>query len=42
MGTVTMALTAEGRADPLFKGLPNLLQVQESHQDVVVCLPPGA
>ena len=42
MGTVTVALTAEGRADPLFAGLPDLLQVQESHQDVVVRLPPGA
>ena len=42
MGTVTVALTAEGRADPLFEGLPDLLQVQESHQDVVVRLPPGA
>jgi GMP synthase (glutamine-hydrolysing) len=42
IGTVRVALTQAGRADPLFKGLPAELDVNATHQDVVGQLPDGA
>ena len=42
IGTVEVELTAEGRACPLFEGLPPRLTVQESHEQSVLELPPGA
>ena len=42
MGTVEVALSADGRADPLFAGLPPTLVVQESHSQTVTHLPPEA
>ncbi|HEX8908159.1 MAG TPA: glutamine amidotransferase [Anaeromyxobacteraceae bacterium] len=41
-GTVEVELTADGERDPLFAGLPTRLLVQETHEDEVVELPPGA
>ncbi|ACG74832.1 glutamine amidotransferase class-I [Anaeromyxobacter sp. K] len=41
-GTVEVALTAAGRADPLFRGLPPRLAVQEAHEDHVASVPRGA
>jgi GMP synthase (glutamine-hydrolysing) len=41
-GTRAVALTAEGRADPLFAGVPGRLLVQQSHSDHVPAVPPGA
>ncbi len=35
-GTVDVPLTPEGRADPLFDGLPDTLRVQQLHRDVVL------
>lgn len=42
VGTREIALTAEGRRDPLFSGLPGILWVQENHEDHVPAAPPGA
>jgi GMP synthase (glutamine-hydrolysing) len=41
-GTVTVELTPEAQADPLFTGLPSRLQVQSTHTDCVTELPPAA
>lgn len=41
IGTVEVELTAEGRADPLFQGLPQRLAVQTTHEDMVTELPRG-
>jgi GMP synthase (glutamine-hydrolysing) len=41
-GTVEIELTAAGRRDPLFAGLPERLPVQECHEDHVSAPPPGA
>ena len=35
LGTVTCELTAEGREDPLFDGVPARFDVQATHEDVV-------
>ncbi len=35
-GTFDLALTEEGRKDPLFEGLPEVLQVQQLHRDLVI------
>ncbi len=40
-GTVQVELTPEGRADPLFAGLPAVLEVQATHGDALV-RPPRA
>ncbi len=42
VGTREIVLTAEGRRDPLFSGLPDTLFVQENHEDHVPAPPPGA
>ncbi len=42
LGTVALALTAEGRSDPLFAGVPEAFLAQASHGDVVAELPSGA
>lgn len=42
LGTQAVRLTAAGRADPLFRGLPEVVEVQETHEDVVDAAPPGA
>jgi GMP synthase (glutamine-hydrolysing) len=42
VGTVQVRLTAAGRADPLFAGCPDSLSVQQTHEDHVPELPPGA
>ena len=42
VGTVEVRLTPEGRADPLFRGLPETLAVQATHEDIVPELPRGA
>jgi GMP synthase (glutamine-hydrolysing) len=42
LGTVRLSLTAEGRRDPLFDGLPADFAGQQTHGDVVTELPPGA
>jgi GMP synthase (glutamine-hydrolysing) len=42
LGTVACALTVAGRADPLFAGIPERFEVQATHEDEVVELPPGA
>ncbi len=41
LGTVEVELTDEGRDDPLFAGYPDRFQVQATHEDYVVELPPG-
>lgn len=41
LGTVEVELTDEGREDPLFAGYPDRFQVQATHEDYVVKLPPG-
>lgn len=41
-GTAVVELTPAGRADPLFAGLPEVLEVQEMHEDHVPAPPPGA
>ncbi|GEJ59368.1 glutamine amidotransferase [Anaeromyxobacter diazotrophicus] len=41
-GTVEVQLTAAGARDPLFAGLPARLLAQETHEDHVAELPPGA
>jgi GMP synthase (glutamine-hydrolysing) len=35
IGTVSCALTAAGRSDPLFEGVPGTFEVQATHEDVV-------
>lgn len=42
LGNVDVMLTDEGRQCPLFEGLPEKLNVIESHQDAVLELPRGA
>ena len=42
VGTVEVALTQAGSDDPLFAGLPQAVEVQATHQDVVTELPAGA
>jgi GMP synthase (glutamine-hydrolysing) len=42
LGTVTLTLTSEGQADPLFSDAPESFLAQMSHGDVVTSLPPGA
>jgi GMP synthase (glutamine-hydrolysing) len=42
VGTREVALTEEGRKDPLFSGLQSPLFVQENHEDHVPAPPPGA
>jgi GMP synthase (glutamine-hydrolysing) len=41
-GTRTVTLTAAGRADPLFDGLPPRFLAPEAHEDHVRAAPPGA
>jgi GMP synthase (glutamine-hydrolysing) len=41
-GTCEVTLTAAGRSDPVFQGLPARLPVQQFHEDHVPALPPGA
>ena len=41
-GTIEIELTAAGERDPLFAGLPRRLLVQQTHEDHVAELPPGA
>lgn len=41
-GSVEVTLTQEGRVDPLFRGLPETLVVQATHEDIVATLPEGA
>jgi GMP synthase (glutamine-hydrolysing) len=42
IGTVRCTLTAAGRGDPLFAGMPGAFDAQATHEDEVVRLPPGA
>lgn len=42
LGTVAVTLTAEGKGDPLFHGLPDVVGMQSTHEDHVEPLPPGA
>lgn len=42
IGTVEVALTDAGRADPLFEGLPERFSVQATHEDFVETVPHGA
>jgi GMP synthase (glutamine-hydrolysing) len=42
IGTVRCALTAAGRDDPLFEGVPSSFDAQATHEDEVRRLPPGA
>jgi GMP synthase (glutamine-hydrolysing) len=42
LGTVRCALTAAGREDPLFAGVPAAFDVQATHEDEVARLPPDA
>jgi GMP synthase (glutamine-hydrolysing) len=41
IGAVEVTLTAAGRLDPLFEGLPSTLPVLATHEDRVETLPPG-
>lgn len=41
-GTVEVQLTAAGRSDPLFAGLPARILVQQTHEDALVRPPPRA
>jgi GMP synthase (glutamine-hydrolysing) len=41
-GSTEVALTAAGRADPLFAGCPDRLLVQQTHEDHVARMPPCA
>lgn len=41
-GTAEVVLTDAGAADPLFAGVPRRLAVQQTHEDEVAELPPGA
>ena len=40
-GTIEVALSPAGQADPLFAGLPAVLCVQSTHRDALVIDPPG-
>ena len=42
IGTVEVRLSAEGREDPLFAGLPGSFAVQATHEDIVERAPEGA
>jgi GMP synthase (glutamine-hydrolysing) len=42
LGTVAVSLTAAGRGDPLFHGVPDGAGFQSTHEDHVDPLPPGA
>ncbi len=42
VGIIDFALTAEGRADPLFAGLPDAPLTMQWHLNAVTALPPGA
>jgi GMP synthase (glutamine-hydrolysing) len=42
IGTVEVALTEDGRKDPLFEGVPARFPIQATHQDIVPALPAGA
>ncbi len=42
VGTISVALTEAGRADPLFAGLPPVIAVQSTHRDSLVRPPSGA
>jgi GMP synthase (glutamine-hydrolysing) len=42
LGTIEVALTAAGQADPIFGGLPPVFAAQAGHEDHVVELPPDA
>lgn len=42
MGAIDVELTDEGRAEPIFEGLPEMLRVSSSHRECVRRLPPGA
>lgn len=42
VGVTEVELTPEGRKDPLFESFPERFPVMQSHQDVVVTMPPGA
>lgn len=42
IGTVRVELTDAGAADPLFAGLPRVVEVQATHTDAVTELPAGA
>jgi GMP synthase (glutamine-hydrolysing) len=42
IGTVSVRLTEEGAADPLFQGLPRTIRVQATHSQSVLELPAGA
>lgn len=39
IGTIELALTPEGRADPLFAGVPDTFALQATHQDIVRTAP---
>ena len=39
IGTIDVALTAAGRADPIFGGLPPTVRVQSTHSDALVTAP---
>jgi GMP synthase (glutamine-hydrolysing) len=41
LGTVTVELTDEGRASPLFSGVEVRFEVQATHEDVVAEVPPS-
>lgn len=41
-GTVEVTLSAAGRADPLFHGLPERFAVQATHEDIVEAPPRGS
>jgi GMP synthase (glutamine-hydrolysing) len=41
-GTTDVQLTEEGSRDPLFAGVPRTVSVQQTHEDHVPELPPGA
>ncbi len=42
LGTIRVSLTAAGRADPLFAGIPAGFAAQATHEDELAALPPGA
>lgn len=42
LGTTEVELTAAGREDPLFAGLPGRFRVQTTHEDYAALLPPDA
>jgi GMP synthase (glutamine-hydrolysing) len=42
VGTIELAVTEAGQADPLFGELPPVFAAQAGHEDRVVQLPPGA